>query len=208
ITPFCDFRTNDDAVADVTPLGVVKARRAGDTVIVVSYRGQVVPVRVLVPAAAAAGFRYPDLPTANYLDREVFAKLRRLNVVPPALAGDAESLRRVPIDTTGSLPSPDEVRAFLADTSPDKRAKKIDELLSHPLHAALWATKLCDITGNNTQALENPQPLRPKLSQMWHDWFRKRVAENMPYDEIVRGVLCATSRDGLSPDEWVKLQLS
>ena len=41
--------------------------------------------------------------------------------------------------------------------------------------------------------------MRPKRSQMWHDWFRKRMAENMPYDEIVRGVLCATSRDGKSP---------
>ena len=72
------------------------------------------------------------------------------------------------------------------------------------MHAALWATKFCDITGNNTDLLENPQKNRAKLSQMWHDWFRKRIAENMPYDEIVHGVLCATSRDGLSPEEYVK----
>jgi hypothetical protein len=39
---------------------------------------------------------------------------------------------------------------------------------------------------------------------MWHDWFRKRLAENMHYDEIVRGVLCATSRDGAKPEEWIK----
>ena len=50
------------------------------------------------------------------------------------------------------------------------------------MHAALWATKFCDITGDNTDLLENPQQSRPKLSQMWHDWFRKRIAENMPYD--------------------------
>ena len=92
----------------------------------------------------------------------------------------------------------------MADTQPDKRVRKIDELLAHPMHAALWATKFCDITGNNTDSLEQPQQRRPKLSQMWHDWFRKRVAENVPYDEIVRGVLCATSRDGQSPEEWLK----
>jgi hypothetical protein len=120
------------------------------------------------------------------------------------LAGDAEFLRRVTIDTIGTLPTPLEVRDFLADPRPDKRARKIDELLAHPMHAALWATKFCDVTGNNTDALENPAPFRPKLSQMWHDWFRKRIADNVPYDEIVRGVLCATSRDGLSPDEYVK----
>jgi hypothetical protein len=204
ITPFCEFRINDDAVADVNPLGEVAARQPGDTAVVVSYRGQVLPVRVLVPREAPAGFRYPDVPAASTIDREVFAKLRRLNIVPSDLSSDAEFLRRVTIDTVGTLPSPDEVRAFLADPDPNKRSRKIDELLAHPLHAALWATKFSDITGNNTDLLEQPNDLKTKRSQMWHDWFRKRVAENMPYDEIVRGVLCATSRDGLNPEEWLK----
>src|SRR5439155_19894017 len=114
----------------------------------------------------------------NDIDREVFAKLRRLNIVPSDLAGDAEFLRRVTIDTIGTLPTPDEYRRFLADPGSDKRARKIDELLAHPMPAALWATKFCDVTGNNTDLLENPQPRRPKLSQMWHDWFRKRLAAN------------------------------
>src|SRR5262245_198655 len=48
ITPFCDFRTNDDAVADVNALGEVRARQPGDTAVVVSYRGNVLPVRALV----------------------------------------------------------------------------------------------------------------------------------------------------------------
>jgi Protein of unknown function (DUF1549)/Protein of unknown function (DUF1553) len=204
ITRYCDFRTNDDAVAEVNPQGQVKGLRPGDTAVVVSYRGNVLPVRVLVPLAAPPGFRHPDVPAVNFIDREVFAKLRRLNLVPSELSGDLELLRRVTIDTIGCLPSPDEARAFLADPDPDKRAKKIDELLTHPLHAALWATKFCDITGNNTDLLEQPNPLKPKRSQMWHDWFRKRLAENVPYDEIVRGVLCATSRDGMDPEEWLR----
>ncbi|HJT76134.1 MAG TPA: DUF1549 and DUF1553 domain-containing protein, partial [Gemmataceae bacterium] len=204
VTALCDFRVNDDAVAAVTPNGEVQGRQPGDTAVIVSYRGQVVPVRVLVPYEAPPGFHYPDVPATSYIDREVFAKLRRLNIVPSGLSDDAEFLRRVTIDTTGSLPTPDEVRAFLADTDPHKRQKKIEELLASPLHAALWATKFCDITGNNTDALELPQDLKIKRSQMWHDWFRKRIADNVPYDEIVRGVLCATSRDGLSPEEWIK----
>ncbi len=148
-------------------------------------------------------------PTVNYIDAEVFGKLRRLNMVPSDLSSDNEFLRRVTIDTIGTLPTPKEVREFLADTAPDKRTRKIDELLAHPMHAALWATKFSDITGNNTDALEtnfipgNQQQTRPRLSQAWHDWFRKRVAENMPYDEIVRNVLTATSRDGKSVDDYL-----
>jgi hypothetical protein len=202
ITPFCDFRTNDDAVAEVSSVGVVKALRPGSTAIVVSYRGNVLPVRVLVPMDLPAGFQYPKVPEVNLVDREVFARLRRLRMVPSDLSGDEEFLRRLTIDTIGCLPTPDEIRAFLADKRPDKRARKIDELLNHPMHAALWATKFCDITGNDTNSLEQPVQLKAKRSQMWHDWFRKRVAENMSYDEIVKGVLCATSRDGKTPEEW------
>lgn len=204
ITPWCDFRTNNDAVADVDSHGQIKALQPGDTAIVVSYRGTVLAMRALVPLPADQRRPYPAVPEVNFIDREVFAKLKRLSIVPSDLAGDAEFLRRITIDTIGCLPTPDEVRAFLADAAPDKRAKKIDELLNHPMHAALWATKFSDITGNDTDSLEQPQQLKPRRSQMWHDWFRKRVAENRPYDEIVRGVLTATSRNGQEPEEWIK----
>ncbi len=205
VTPFCDFRVQDDDVAGVTSLGEVKALRPGDTVLAVSYRGNVLALRILVPMPAAPGFRYPQLPEVNFIDREVFAKLRKLNVVPSELSSDTEFLRRVTIDIIGCLPSPDEVRAFLADKAANKRAKKIDELLAHPLHAALWATKFSDITGNSTLALAGKNgAMQAKYNQMWHDWFRKRVADNMPYDQIVKGVLCSTSRDGQTPEDWLK----
>jgi hypothetical protein len=204
ITPLCDFRVQDDAVAEVVGAGRIKALRPGDTALVVSYRGQVRAIRVLVPVSAAPGFRYPQVPAVNYIDREVFAKLKRLNIVPSDLASDAEFLRRVTIDTIGCLPSPQEVRVFLADRRPDKRSRKIDELLAHPLHAALWATRLSDVTGNSTSELRAPGPLQPKFSQMWHDWLRKRLAANVPYDEIVRGILCSTSREEKSSPDWFR----
>lgn len=203
ITAFSDFRTNDDAVAEVTNLGLVTSLRPGSTAIVVIYRGNVLPVRVMVPMTLAPGFAYPKVPEVNFVDREVFARLKKLNMVPSDLSTDEEFLRRVTIDTIGQLPTPEEVRAFMNDKSPNKREKKIDELLAHPLHAALWATKFSDITGNDTLSLENPVQQKAKKSQMWHDWFRKRIFENMPYDKIVHGVLCATSRDDMTPEQWI-----
>jgi len=203
ITPFCDFKITDDAIAAVSPTGLLTPRQPGDAGLSVLYRGTVRALRVLVPAPSAKGFRYPDLTAASPLDREIFAKLKLLNMVPSGESGDLEFLRRITIDTLGILPTPDQARAFLADKSKDKRAKKIDELLKHPLHAALWATKLSDITGNNTLALEAPQQTANRRSQMWHDWLRKRVADNVPYDQIVRDILTATSADGKSPEEWL-----
>src|SRR5207247_6336510 len=82
ITPFCDFRTNDEAVAEVSNLGLVKSLRPGSTAIVVSYRGNVLPVRLMVPMELPAGFVYLKTPTVNYVDREVFARIRLLKMVP------------------------------------------------------------------------------------------------------------------------------
>jgi len=202
ITPFCDFRITDDAIAALSPLGQLTARQPGDAGLTVLYRGSVQAIRVLVPSPAAAG-GYPRIPEANFIDKEVFAKLKLMNVVPSDLARDETFIRRAYIDAISQLPTSDEVRAFVADQDPGKREKLIDKLLAHPLHAAVWATKLSDITGNNTQALEQPAPMQIKRSQMWHDWLRKRIADNTPYDQIVRDILTATSRDGLPADEWV-----
>ncbi len=204
ITSFCDFRTNDDAVAEVSNLGMVKSLRPGGTAIVVSYRGNVLPVRVLIPMTLPAGFQYPKVPEVNYVDREIFSRLKMLNMVPSDLSSDVEFLRRVTIDTIGQLPTPEEIRAFLNDKSLDKRAKKIDQLLEHPLHASMWATKFSDITGNDTQALENPVVLKAKRSQQWHDWLRIRFQNNMPYDQLVKGILTATSRQNDTPEAWLE----
>ncbi|MCS6865790.1 MAG: DUF1549 and DUF1553 domain-containing protein [Gemmataceae bacterium] len=203
ITPFCDFKIADEAVAEVSPLGLITPRQPGDTGLTVLYRGSVKAIRVLVPMPPRAD-PYPKIPEANFIDTEVFAKLKLMNVIPSELSTDEMFLRRLYIDTIAQLPPPEVIRDFVADKDPKKREKMIDRLLAHPLHAALWATKFSDITGNNTDALENPAPTRAKRSQMWHDWLRKRFADNVPYDHIVRDILTATSLDDKTPEEWIE----
>lgn len=206
VTPFCELRAKDDSIVEVSPLGEVRAGRAGDTAVIASYRGLTATARMFVPVSTN-GKSYPAIPEVNAIDREVFAKLKQLNIVPSDLATDEEFLRRVTIDTAGGLPSPAEVRAFVADTDPQKREKLIDKLLRHPLHAAVWATKMCDITACNVDAMDGTPEDRTKRARMWHDWFRQRFAANMPYDKIARGVLTATSRDGRELRDWLTAEV-
>jgi hypothetical protein len=201
VAAFCEFRVKDESVAEVSDRGHVKAIRPGDTAVVVAYRGSVQAMRVYVPSPAT--HRTSNTEHRTPIDLEVFAKLRRLNISPSGPSSDEEFLRRVTIDTIGGLPTPDDVRAFLADRHPDKRSKKIVELLTHPRHAALWAMKFCDITGCNVDTMDGPPELRVKQAQMWHDWFRSRVAANVPYTQIVRGVLVASSREGQAVPAWI-----
>jgi hypothetical protein len=69
----------------------------------------------------------------------VLAKLAELNITPSPLSSDAEFIRRAFLDAAGILPTADEVRAFLADTAPDKRATLVDALLARPEFVDYWS---------------------------------------------------------------------
>jgi hypothetical protein len=200
VTAFCSFDSLDRAVATVDAAGTVTGTGVGDAGLIVRYRGQPAAARVLVPRTAAVAF--PDVEVKNFIDAHVLAKLKRLNLPPADVCDDATFLRRVHLDVTGELPTPDEVLAFLADASPDKRAKKIDELLLCPGHADLWALKFCDLLkaadfGVYADALSEEHDA-PRMQA----WVRARLIENTPYDVFVERVLTATSREGRSMEEY------
>ena len=162
---------------------------------VVNYDAGVVPIPVLRPVSDKSGDNYPNVETPTKVDELVVQKLRKLGIVPSDVCDDAEFLRRASLDITGTLPSPQEVVAFLSDNDSDKRAKKIDELLERPGYAAWWTTKLCDYTSNNSQNLKNvAKNVSTDQAQEWYDWIHRRVAANEPYDKLIEGIVVATSR--------------
>ena len=71
------------------------------------------------PVSDRVGSKYPDVETPTKIDELVVAKLRKLGIVPSDRCTDAEFLRRVCLDVTGTLPTPQETEEFLADASAD-----------------------------------------------------------------------------------------
>jgi hypothetical protein len=195
VTRFTRFEVYDPTIATVDAAGGVSTHRAGDTHILAHYAGQIGYTIALVPREPAQDGAFPEERPADVVDQMILDKLRLLNIVPSPLAGDTEFLRRVTLDVTGQLPTPDEVRQFQADSSPDKRTKKIDALLLHPLHAAVWATKLCDITGMDNRVLYDRAVCNA------HDWYRNKLSANVPWDRLVESVLTATTADNRSLEE-------
>ncbi|MES2788722.1 MAG: DUF1549 and DUF1553 domain-containing protein [Planctomycetota bacterium] len=205
VTPLCRFRTNDESVSEVSLDGVVKSLGSGDTHIVAFYDNGVAPVQTLLPVSNQIGPNYPSTPTPTKVDELVVQKLKTLGVVQSELSTDAEFLRRVSLDMTGTLPAPAEVESFLADTSADKRAKKIDELLERPAYSAWWATRMSDILGNNpVNFLDNNNGTGQRSATLWFTWLEKRLHDNMPYDKIIEGMMVANSRKaGQSYDDYL-----
>jgi hypothetical protein len=206
VTCITRYRTNDESIAEIDLDGVVTSKGKGDTHVVAFYDNGVAVTQALLPVSDKVGPEYPEVPAPTRVDELVVAKLRKLGIVPSEVCSDAEFLRRLSLDMTGTLPAPREVEAFLADPSPSKREQKIDELLKRPTYAAWWATKFCDMTGANTFALQNKGPVQ-QMARHWYEWLYSRVKENVPYDKLVEGIVLATSRkEGQNFEEFCKEQ--
>src|SRR5579864_6772062 len=96
------------------------------------------------PAAATA-----PLARRNFIDDEIFNKLASAKVQPAQLTTDEEFFRRINLDLTGRIPSPDDVRAFKASTDPGKRDAAIEQLLNSPAFNDKWTMWLGDLLQNN-----------------------------------------------------------
>lgn len=203
VTAFCTFESNNKDVAEVDREGRVMLTGVGDAAIVVRFRSQPVMATVLVPQARPLATPVA-VPETHFIDRHVFAKLRRLQVEPSDLCDDATFLRRVRLDVTGSLPTADEVRAFLADADPQKRKKKIESLLGEPGYSALWATKFCDVLKSRISYEDFTHQPATAAIRDFYAWVRRRLDENVPYDQFVSRMLLATSLDGRSREAWIQ----
>jgi len=97
------------------------------------------------PEALTRGEAATDIPQRNFIDAEIFGKLKKLGVAPAPLTTDEEFFRRINLDLTGRIPSADDVRAFLADSNPGKRDAVIDRLLYSDEFVDRWKMWLGDL---------------------------------------------------------------
>jgi hypothetical protein len=185
VTDYCKFQSNNDALGSVSDSGLVAAGdNPGDFAVMVAFMGWVDVFRAVIPLPHQAG-AYPKVPEFNFIDGFVAAKLRRLNIVPSEVAGDAEFLRRVYLDVIGTLPAPAESRRFLGDPRPDRRTRLVDELLQRPEFSDYWALKWADLLRVDRQALGH------KRAYAFYRWIRDSLAANKPLDQFAREVLTA-----------------
>ena len=125
VTRLSVFSSSDESIARVSPSGLAEFNGSGEVAITVRYLMELVPVRIIY-LEPKDGFKWPNPPTNNDVDKHVFAKLKMLSIEPSELCTDAEFVRRTFLDICGVLPTGDEVKTFLADKAADKRAKLVD----------------------------------------------------------------------------------
>jgi len=187
VTRWARFSSTNESVAAVNDRGVVKVSGHGEAAIKAWY------LSWNVVATVSVGYEHPvsrdtfaQSPRRNFIDEHVLAKLENLNLPPSPPATDAEFMRRAHLDTIGVLPTADEARAFLADSSADKRDKLIEQLLKRPEFVDYWSYKWSDLL------LVNSEKLRPAAMWAYYHWIRNNVAANTPWDAMARNLVTAT----------------
>ncbi|MCA9013929.1 MAG: DUF1549 domain-containing protein [Planctomycetaceae bacterium] len=194
ITRMAEYKPNQPKMADVDHHGVVQLKDlTGTTSVMVRFQEHVAVFMTTIPL----GKPTPNLPQPeNFIDQHVFAKLAVLGLPPSPLCDDSTFLRRVTLDITGRIPTLEQTQAFLSDQKPDKRARKIDELLDSPGYADLFASKWAGILRNKAGGnLE--QVARETFG--FHSWIRTSLSANKPYNEFVTELITARGKPGTNP---------
>jgi hypothetical protein len=212
VTHLATYQSNESAIAAVSPDGLIKTGPLpGEAAVMARFMEQFAVCNISIPLSGVVSADvYARLPRANFIDGHVWDKLQKLGITPSESAGDATFPRRAYLDAIGRLPTPAEVRAFLADTSTNKRTKLVDHLLSRPEYADYWANKWADLL--------RPNPYRVGIKAVYNldAWLRDAFRKNKPYDRFVRELLTAKGstfrngaavvfRDRREPDEITTL---
>ena len=122
--------------------------------------------------------------STKHLDRYINAALKREGIQPSKMSEDAEFLRRVHLDLTGKIPTPEEVLDFLKDGSSNKRQKKIDLLLDSDAYLDYWSGLWVNwLIGRR----EDGDDRRIGLTF----WVRDALTKNMPYNQFVQELIAA-----------------
>lgn len=190
VTRWTKWSSTNDAVSQVSEEGQASIIGPGEGAIVAWYASKLAIARTTVPYTheasqeeiANADQRAPR----NFIDEQVDSQLKRLNLIASPNCTDAEFLRRAYLDTVGRIPTVDETRGFLADTSKDKRDKLIERLLESSEFVDYWTYKWSDVL------MLNGTLLRPAPIKAYYEWIHGHVEKNTPWDVMVREIVTAT----------------
>jgi hypothetical protein len=119
------------------------------------------------------------------IDQRIEAGWKKAAVAPVERVGDDLFLRRIRLDLAGRIPTAGETRAFLADSTPDKRVRQVDRLLSAGSFSRHWARVL--------RADWIPQA-SDSAAESFESWLAGRLESRLPYNQLVRQVVTAAPK--------------
>ncbi len=138
-------------------------------------------------------------PSRNTIDKYIFQALSDANVAPAPATNDYEFIRRVTLDLTGRIPTPDAITAFVADQTPAKRASLVETLLASPSWIDKWTIWFGDLYQNNSRNTQIPRYINGVTA--FNTYIRTSLTDNKPYDQMAREIISALGTNSYTQGE-------
>ncbi|MCU1336906.1 MAG: hypothetical protein JWO19_2487 [Bryobacterales bacterium] len=184
-------------------------RWAERTKLTADVTGQLAPAAEVMTAFATSTAAMPSAPGGsrtdtlqhgpNNIDKYLFQAMTDAHVAPAPPTTDFEFVRRVTLDLTGRIPTPDAVTSFVNDASFDKRAKLIDSLIASPEWVDKWTIWFGDFFQNNSRNTQIQRYIQGVVA--FNDYIRNSLTSGKPYDQMARDLISATGPTSFTQGE-------
>lgn len=196
VTHLVVFSSDNDPTASVDTKGFVTSHEKGEAFVLARFDTySVVSQFIVIPDSLK--YEKPQLVENNYIDTLVNDKLHKLRVIPSGLCTDHEFIRRAHIDINGTLPTPEDVKSFVADTNPKKREALVDKLLDRKEFTEMWVMKWAELLQMRS-APNNTAPYYKNVL-LYNSWLAEKIANNVPINEIIFDILASQGGTIASP---------
>ena len=145
-----------------------------------------------------------EIPQRNFIDAQIFGRLSAAGARSARLSDDYEFLRRIYLDLTGRVPTPEQIRLFVGDSNPRKRDDLIDSLLYSPEFSYKWQHWLGDLMQN--AATNSFRNLNINGRNEYHAWLLRSLNDpSVNLRDIIFQALTAKGNNYVStsaPANW------
>lgn len=194
VTAEAFLESGNTDVLEADKKGLCTTVRRGEAPVLARFEGAYAATTVTV-MGDRTGFAWKEPEKWNKIDELVAQKWQRMKIEPSGLSKDTDFVRRLYIDLTGLPPTPEDVRAFMADPGEQrvKRNALIDKLIGSDAFVDHWTNKWADMLQVNSKFLgtEGATALR--------NWIREQVKTNTPYDRFAYRIMTASGSNKDNP---------
>ena len=184
VTTVTVFTAEDDSAIAFDASATATVHRKGRHLIVARYLDQVIPIEIIVPLTDPA--TVPEIaPAVSFIDELIYRRLKVLGLTPSGKTTDNQFARRVYLDLTGRLPTPEQLDAWQSNSSFAKRRDLIDELLASDELVEFWSLRFAELL--RIKAAPNSDV----AARVYSQWLKNQLAKSAPYDQMVHSLLMA-----------------
>ena len=199
----CSLFGKDREAMQLSSLGSEKRERYRHSALTEMVTARITPS--FVPGGSRTYAQQDSGPSNNTIDNNIYGVLKAQGIAAAEKSSDYEFIRRVTLDLTGRIPTADRVKKFVIDTTADKRAKLIDELLASDAWVDKWTQYFGDLYKNTETIVATGLQRRPNGRQGFYNHIKSSLATNKPYDQMAREIISAEGTNSWDQGElnWI-----